>query len=67
MLCDVTNPEPLEKQGQVIYFGNEISFVVGSRANAISKKMESSLYDEVLSIGGDGLILSFCYVGLQGS
>lgn len=38
MLCDVTNPELLEKQGQVIYFGNEISFVVGSRANAISER-----------------------------
>lgn len=38
MFCDVTNPEPLEKQGQVIYFGNEISFVVGSRANAVLER-----------------------------
>lgn len=66
MLCDVTSPEPSEKQGRMIYFSNEISFMVGSRANAISReRMESSLFDEVLSVGGDGFIL--CYLGLQGS
>lgn len=49
MLWDVADPDPLEKQGQAIYFGNEISFLVGSRADTVLKKrkIESSLYNEV--------------------
>ena len=42
----------------LIYFGNEISSAVDSRANAILQrgKMESSLYVEVWAIRKDGLI-----------
>ena len=43
-----------------MYFGNDISSVVGSRANAALQrgKMESSLYEKVRAIRRDGLILS---------
>lgn len=46
----------------LIYFGNEISSVVGSRANTILywRRRESSLYDEVWAIRRDGLHPWFC-------
>lgn len=51
----------------LIYFSNEISSMVGNRANAVLRRgrMETSLYDEVWAIRRDGF--SLCSLGLWGS
>lgn len=63
VLCDVTYPEPLEKQGRVIYFVMKFpSWLAVEQMQSQREGMESCLYDEVLSVGGDGLILSVTLV-----
>lgn len=66
MLCDVTGSEPLEKQGQVIYFGNEI-FLRGlqeSRCNSRGKWKGLFMRFPPLK---EMVMASSFYLGLQGS